>query len=129
MTAPAHPFLSCRLDVLVAISMGHDVVWLETRPHVLGFRNTAPRLTQGIGNTALYSIYREHSVILNLSGTRRHIAYMRYSASYPWYRQHGAMTHQTVPSLFLLTPTCGSLTVAGNKLKTDLLMEEFSATE
>ena len=72
-----------------------------------------------------YLIYQELGILFHLSGTRRHIPYMRYSASYPWYLQHGAMTHKTV----LLTPTFGSLTMPGNKLKNDLLIEEFSATE
>ena len=53
--------------------MGYDAVWLETRPHILGFRNTGLRHTQDIGNTASSSICQEHGVVFNLSETRRYI--------------------------------------------------------
>ena len=102
-----------------------------------------------------YTIYQKHGVISNLSGTRRHIPFIRNSALYSIYQEHGGIFHiwgtrrpirgidstgprptrrssspcPIVCSLCLFTPTFGSLTVSGNKLKNDLLIEEFSATE
>ena len=52
-------------------------------------RNTVPY--PSVGNTALYSIYREHGVVLNLSGTQRHIPFIRNTASYLIYQEHGVI--------------------------------------
>ena len=131
------PFI--RNSVSYSIHQKHGVIF-----HLSGTRCHIPF----IRNSVSYSTYQELGVIFHLSETRRHIPfirntasyssipYMRHSASYPWYRQHDAMTHKTVSSpcpvvcsLLLFAPTFATLTVPGNELQNDLLIEEFSATE